>query len=49
MSTDAKNEEWRYAARAMEWHGWGSPVGLGLFLLALGGFFLLLRFAFLGF
>lgn len=24
------------------WHGWGSPVGLGLFLLLLGGFIYLL-------
>ena len=21
---------------AMRWHGWGSPVGLGLFLVAVG-------------
>ncbi len=24
------------------WHGWGSPVGLGLGLLSVGGFFVLL-------
>jgi hypothetical protein len=24
------------------WHGWGSPVGLGLGLLCIGGFFWLL-------
>lgn len=26
------------------WHGWGSPVGLGLGLLSIGGFFVLLAF-----
>jgi hypothetical protein len=25
-----------------QWHGWGSPVGLGLGLLSVGGFFALL-------
>ena len=25
-----------------QWHGWGSPIGLGLFLLLVGGFFALL-------
>jgi hypothetical protein len=29
----------------MRWHGWGSPVGLGLFLLAIGGFIYLLHLA----
>lgn len=24
------------------WHGWGSPVGLGLGLLSVGGFFTLI-------
>jgi hypothetical protein len=24
------------------WHGWGSPVGLGIGLLCVGGFFVLL-------
>jgi hypothetical protein len=48
MSMEAKNEAWKYAERAMAWHGWGSPVGLGVFLIALGGCALLLRFAFLG-
>lgn len=26
------------------WHGWGSPVGLGLGLLSVGGFFVLLAY-----
>ncbi len=25
-----------------QWHGWGSPVGLGLGLLTIGGFFAVL-------
>jgi hypothetical protein len=33
----------------MSWHGWGSPVGLGIGLLAVGVTALLLRFAALGF
>jgi hypothetical protein len=28
--------ERRASEMAMRWYGWGSPVGLGLFLLALG-------------
>lgn len=27
------------------WFSWGSPVGLGLFILAIGGFLVLLHFA----
>lgn len=25
----------KYAEAAMRWYGWGSPIGLGLFLIAL--------------
>jgi hypothetical protein len=25
-----------------QWHGWGSPIGMGVGLLCVGGFFLLL-------
>ena len=25
-----------------QWHGWGSPIGLGVGLLSVGGFFTLL-------
>ena len=28
----------RYGLASMKWYGWGSPVGLGIFLLCLGGF-----------
>jgi hypothetical protein len=27
------------------WFSWGSPVGLGLFLLSIGGFLVLLHYA----
>lgn len=30
-------DTWRYADKSMNWYGWGSPVGLGLFLLSLAG------------
>jgi hypothetical protein len=30
---------------AMSWHGWGSPIGLGLWLIACGIFFVLLHMA----
>lgn len=49
MSTRQENEQWKYAERAMAWHGWGSPVGLGIFLVAAGALALLLRAAILGF
>jgi hypothetical protein len=48
MSTRQESEQWKYAERAMAWHGWGSPVGLGVFLVAAGAFALLLRAAILG-
>jgi hypothetical protein len=34
----------RHEGRMLQqrWHGWGSPVGLGLGLLSVGGFFVLL-------
>ncbi|HVS79551.1 MAG TPA: hypothetical protein VHF05_01100 [Candidatus Paceibacterota bacterium] len=35
----------KFGLASMRWHGWGSPVGLGLFLLSIGGFLLLLHFA----
>jgi hypothetical protein len=34
--------------RAMAWYGWGSPVGLGVFVIALGVAAVLFRVAFFG-
>ena len=39
---------WKYANKAMSWYGWGSPFGLGLFLVGLGLFLVLARRAFFG-
>lgn len=39
------SDDIRYGLASMKWHGWGSPVGLGLFLLCLGGFLYLLHTA----
>jgi hypothetical protein len=38
MTNDIKNdaETWKYAQKAMSWYGWGSPVGLGLLIVAIG-------------
>jgi hypothetical protein len=35
----------QYGLKAMDWSGWGSPVGLGLFLVSLGAFLWLLHLA----
>lgn len=39
----------KYSKEAMNWYGWGSPVGFGLgfslFILPIGVFVLLLHFA----
>ena len=40
----------RHAAEAvMAWHGWGSPIGLSIALIAVGLTAVLLRFAVFGF
>jgi hypothetical protein len=44
-----REEEWRYAQTALSWHGWGSPIGLGLGLVCLGIAALLGRFVIFGF
>jgi hypothetical protein len=38
-------EAWIYAEKTLTWHGWGSPVGLGLFIVAIGAFVALLHVA----
>ena len=40
MSTSDKNpyseaEAWKYAEKALTWYGWGSPVGISIFLVSL--------------
>jgi len=47
MNTEPKHDPdaWRYAQRAMNWYGWGSPVGLGIFLVAIALVVLILRYA----
>ena len=55
MRADHRNDEEKAAERVMAWYGWGSPVGLGLFLVALaillvaaGCLILLIRLAIFG-
>jgi len=45
----SSEDEWKYAERSLAWHGWGSPVGLGFILIALGVTAVLIRVAVLGF
>ena len=51
LSTHSSHESFdRHAAEAvMAWHGWGSPIGLGIALIAVGLTAVLLRFAVFGF
>jgi hypothetical protein len=40
MSTTDKNpygeaEAWKYAEKALTWYGWGSPVGISIFLVSI--------------
>ena len=36
-------EAWKYAEKSLTWYGWGSPVGLGLFVISIGVFIVLLH------
>jgi len=47
LSTVQRTEadEWKYAEKTLTWSGWGSPVGLGLFLVSVGAFIVLLSHA----
>jgi hypothetical protein len=47
MSNEQKSdlESWKYAEKSMTWYGWGSPAGLGLFIISIGVFILLLHYA----
>lgn len=39
---------WHAEQAVMTWHGWGSPVGIGLLLVAIGITAVLIRHAVLG-
>ncbi|PBB51211.1 hypothetical protein CK213_03660 [Mesorhizobium loti] len=41
-------DEFKYAKLAMEWYGWGSPIGLGILLVALAAAAVLVRIAIYG-
>jgi hypothetical protein len=47
MTNETKNdaETWKYAQKTMSWYGWGSPVGIGLFIVAIGATVVLLHVA----
>lgn len=45
----SEEREWKYAEKALNWYGWGSPVGLGIFLVALGIGLYLIRLVVTGF
>jgi hypothetical protein len=32
----SEGEAWKYAEKALTWYGWGSPVGISIFLVSLG-------------
>jgi hypothetical protein len=48
-NNETARDQWKYAEKALSWYGWGSPVGLGLFLVSLGAAALLARLAIAGF
>ena len=45
MSTIQRTEaeEWKYAEKTLTWSGWGSPVGLSIFIVAVGAFLFLIH------
>ena len=45
MTTEHQNLDSWYAEKSMTWYGWGSPVGLGLFFVAIAACILLLSHA----
>jgi hypothetical protein len=44
----SREEEWKYAERTLAWYGWGSPIGLGLFVVALTAAAAIIKLAFFG-
>lgn len=46
MRADANHDkDWKYAEKALTWYGWGSPVGVGLFIVSIGAFLMLIHHA----
>jgi hypothetical protein len=45
MTGPEKDETWKYAEKSLAWSGWGSPIGLGFFLVAIGIAAVLIRYA----
>lgn len=45
MNEDHYKDGIKFGLKAMSWSGWASPVGLGIFLVCLGGFLYLLHLA----
>jgi hypothetical protein len=48
MTESMTNEQMNFARQALSWHGWASPVGLGIFLVSLALTALVVRLAILG-
>ena len=45
MTEHDRDQVWKYAENSLTWSGWGSPIGLGFFIIALGVVALLCRYA----
>jgi hypothetical protein len=44
-----RDQEMKYGLTAMNWYGWGSPVGLGVFIVCLAAAACIARLALYGF
>jgi hypothetical protein len=45
MNEHDNEQTWKYAEKSLVWSGWGSPIGLGFFLLSVGICAVLLHYA----
>jgi len=45
MDKHGSDTDYKYAKLALEWSGWGSPVGLGIGLMSVGVFLWMLHLA----
>ncbi|HMF24854.1 MAG TPA: hypothetical protein VKG24_22395 [Pseudolabrys sp.] len=45
MGEHENDGAWKYAEKSLAWSGWGSPIGLGFFIIALGLVAVLVRYA----